>query len=650
MRSLLLIFLFLFLLTSCKKFTEAPEKKCFIPYVDFVAQHVDPSTLEVTFSTVTSYNGIITTYKWDFGDGTTFDGQTPPPHKYPSANGSAHYKVKLTVANDCGEAYWTQDVTISACLPDTKFSFRYVNDSTVEFTNQTKTGSNTSYLWNFGDGTTGNNTQTTFTHIYKDDKPFVVSLKATNACGDNNYTETIAVCRKPEASQTVSINSCGVVTIDASGSKNAIKYQWDMGNGTVLPATPTTSPTLSYTYPNAGNYTITLKVFNAAGCDSATTSKNVSVAASALATNSNWNYTSDDLDFVFTRDAIANAVSYKWDFGDGTAATVQNPSHTYANPGAYTVKLSATGSCGSTYEFSAQINAPYYNVLKNLPEAGFQQVVALSPSLIYYLGTSGKLYRTDTSGNWAAINLPSGLPFNTDTKLYTDHSNNLWIYGRKDVERLNTNGTSWTSYFSNTGLANNTTIDAIAIDNNNEVWTISGGVLRKGSTIIHSSVAFSSLAYAPGTNRIWLTSPSSAGLYYINTNSTQLNPVSNTSITGGGDDIQIAANGDIYVTTSTGIVRMNSSGSAIASFNSGTTNGLISGRPSAYDFDAQGNMWVLLSGQLYKVPLGNAANTKKYSFNADLSNISSISVLDLSGTDSDILLAKTSGNAAIKIR
>ncbi|MGZ3923321.1 MAG: hypothetical protein ACXVBJ_06095, partial [Flavisolibacter sp.] len=177
-----------------------------------------------------------------------------------------------------------------------------------------------------------------------------------------------------------------------------------------------------------------------------------------------------------------------------------------------------------------------------------------------------------------------------------------------------------------------------------------GGVLRKGSTIIHSSVAFSSLAYAPGTNRIWLTSPSSAGLYYINTNSTQLNPVSNTSITGGGDDIQIAANGDIYVTTSTGIVRMNSSGSAIASFNSGTTNGLISGRPSAYDFDAQGNMWVLLSGQLYKVPLGNAANTKKYSFNADLSNISSISVLDLSGTDSDILLAKTSGNAAIKIR
>ena len=650
MRSFLLFFFFSLLLTSCKKFTDTPEKKCFIPYVDFVAQHVDPSTLQVTFSTVTSYNGTITSYKWDFGDGTTFNGQDPPPHKYPSANGSSHYKVKLTVANDCGEAYWTQDVTISACLPDTKFSFRYLNDSTVEFTNQTKTSSTSTYLWNFGDGTTGTSAQTTFTHVYNEDKPYVVSLKATNACGDNNYTETISVCRKPEASQKVSINGCGLVSIDASGSKNAIKYQWDMGNGTILPANPTTSPTITYTYPNAGNYTIKLKVFNAAGCDSATTSNNVSVPASALATNSNWNYTSDDLDFTFTRDAITNASSYKWDFGDGATATTQNPSHTYANPGAYTVKLSATSNCGSTYEFSTQINAPYYNTLKNLPDAGFQQVVAFSPSLIYYLGTNGKLYKTDTSGNWTMINLPGGLPFNSDTKLFTDQSNNLWIYGRKDVEKLNNNGNSWTSFFSSTGLANNSTIDAIAIDDNGEVWTLSNGILRKGKTTIHSSVVFSSLAFAPGTNRIWLTSPNSAGLYYVNTNSTQLNPVSNTSITGGGDNIQVVSNGDIYVTTSTGIVRMNSSSSTVATYNSGTTNGLISGRPTAYDFDSQGNMWVLLSGQLYKVPLANSTNTKKYSFNADLSNLSSISVLNLSGTDSDILLAKTSGNAAIKIR
>jgi PKD repeat protein len=650
MRSLLLIFLFSLLLTSCKKFTEAPEKKCFIPYVDFVAQHVNPATLEVSFSISTSFNGTITSYKWDFGDGTTFNGQDPPPHKYPAPpSGAAQYKVKLTVANECGEAYWTQDVTISACLPDTKFSFKYINDSTVEFTNQTKTASAATYAWNFGDGSTGTNSQVTFAHVYKEDKPFTVSLKATNSCGENNYTETVSVCRKPEAAQTVSINACGAVTIDASSSKNAIKYQWDMGNGTILPASPSTSSTLNYTYPIAGNYTIKLKVFNAAGCDSATTSNNVSVAASSLATNSDWSYTSDDLDFTFTRGAIANASSYKWDFGDGSTAITQNATHTYAKPGAYSVKLSASGSCGATYEFAVQINAPYYKALNNLPETGFQQVVAYSASLIYFLGTNGKLYKTDSSGNWSSINLPGGLG-SSSTRLYRDHNNDLWVYGKKEVARLDANGTSWTSYFSKTGLANNNTIEGMAIDNNNELWTLSGGVLRKGNKTIQSSVSFSSIAFAPNTNRIWLTSPTSAGLYYINTNSTQLNPVANASIVGGGDEIQITSNGEIYVTSSVGIVRMNSSGGTINNYIAANTGGLISGRPTAFDFDSQGNMWVVLSGQLYKVPLANSVNTKNYSFNSDLSNISSISVLNLSGTDSDILLAKTSGNGAIKIR
>ena len=652
MRNLLLIFLFLLLLTGCKKFTEAPEKKCFIPYVDFVVHNVNPSTFEVSFSPVTSYNGTITSYKWDFGDGTSFNGENPPPHKYPAPStpmGSSRYKVKLTVGNECGEAYWTQEVTISGCLPDTKFSYRYVNDSTVEFTNQTKSSSATNYVWNFGDGTTGANSQNTFNHVYKDDKPFVVSLKATNSCGENNYTETISVCRKPEASQTISTTECGAVNINAASSKNAIKYQWDFGNGTVLPATPSSSSSISYTYPNSGTYTIKLKVFNAAGCDSATVSSNITVVSSPLGSNSTWSYTSDDLDFNFTRASITNATSYKWNFGDGSTSTLQNPAHTYADPGVYTITLSASSKCGATYEFSVPITAPYYKTFNNVPATGLQQVLAFSSSLIYFLGTNGKLYKTDTSGNWSTINLPNGLAFSNDTKLYKDQNNNLWIFGKKEVAKLNSNG-SWTSYFSTTGFGNNITIEAIAIDNNNVLWTIGEGVLKKGNTKINSAVAFSSLVYAPSTNRIWVTSPNSAGLYYINTNSTQLNPVSNTSITGGGDELKIVSNGDMYMTTSGGIVKTNSAGATISSYNSGNTNGLISGRPSSYDIDGEGNLWLVLSGQLYKLPLANSGSTKKYSVNSDLGSLSSVSVLSLSGSDSDILLSKTSGNVAIKIK
>ncbi len=39
-----------------------------------------------------------------------------------------------------------------------------------------------------------------------------------------------------------------------------------------------------------------------------------------------------------------NGSSYLWDFGDGTTSTVQSPSHTYNNPGIYSVQLITTGS------------------------------------------------------------------------------------------------------------------------------------------------------------------------------------------------------------------------------------------------------------------------------------------------------------------
>lgn len=652
MRNFLLFLLFLSL-SGCKKLIEAPQKKCFVPYVDFVAQHVNPSTLEVSFTPVTTFNGTINSYKWDFGDGTTFDGANPPAHKYPpAASNGSHYKVKLTVANECGESFWTQDITISNCLPDTKFSFRYVNDSTVEFTNQTKTEGNTSYKWNFGDGTSGANTEKSFSHTYKTDRPFVVSLKATNGCGENNYSDTISVCRRPVASQTITLTNCGAVTINASASTNSAKYQWNFGDGTILPRVPSTSSTISYSYSKSGTYTIKLTVFNGGSCDSATTSNKVTVtAASSLGDNKNWSYTSNDLDFNFTRSSVTNATSYKWNFGDGDTSNTQNPSHSFANPGNYTITLSASNSCGATYEFSVPVNVPYYKALKNIPSTGFQQVLAFSSSLIYFLGYNGKLYKTDTSGKWSTIDLPSGLNFNNETKLYKDQGNNLWIYGKKEVALLRSNGSSWTSYFGSTGFKNNVTINSIAVDyNNNLLWTIGNGELHSWNKRIDYKVRFSSMAFSEKTGKLWLTSTQTNDLYYINQRGTQINKITTSETLNGGDNLRISPTGEMYVTSGTGILRLNSSGNTIKNYNSASTNGMINGRPSEFDFDEQGNLWVLLSGQLYKVPIANGNNTKKYSFNTDLSSLTSISALNFSNTDSDILLAKNSGNAAIKIR
>ena len=49
----------------------------------------------------------------------------------------------------------------------------------------------------------------------------------------------------------------------------------------------------------------------------------------------------------FTDQSSGNVTGWWWDFGDGNNSMDQNPSHTYENPGTYTVSLTVTGPDGS---------------------------------------------------------------------------------------------------------------------------------------------------------------------------------------------------------------------------------------------------------------------------------------------------------------
>ena len=55
----------------------------------------------------------------------------------------------------------------------------------------------------------------------------------------------------------------------------------------------------------------------------------------------------DGLRIDFTNTST-NALTYSWDFGDGSSSTQANPSHTYAAAGAFTVVLTATNDAGSS--------------------------------------------------------------------------------------------------------------------------------------------------------------------------------------------------------------------------------------------------------------------------------------------------------------
>ena len=62
----------------------------------------------------------------------------------------------------------------------------------------------------------------------------------------------------------------------------------------------------------------------------------------------NFSHTDTGLTVWFTNNSLAGADSwYFWDFGDSATDTVKNPTHTYTNPGTYTVFLVVTNTCGS---------------------------------------------------------------------------------------------------------------------------------------------------------------------------------------------------------------------------------------------------------------------------------------------------------------
>ena len=52
------------------------------------------------------------------------------------------------------------------------------------------------------------------------------------------------------------------------------------------------------------------------------------------------------LDVTFTDLSVNAPIAWTWNFGDGNSSNLQNPAHTYASPGTYTVSLTATNAAG----------------------------------------------------------------------------------------------------------------------------------------------------------------------------------------------------------------------------------------------------------------------------------------------------------------
>jgi len=130
---------------------------------------------------------------------------------------------------------------------------------------------------------------------------------------------------------------------DSSRGYTPMTYRWEFGDGT---GSDWQNPT--HTYRSDGEYTIRLTVTNPYGSDTKTATAFIGVGNPPEA---DFSATLREgllpLTVTFADTSKNKPISWHWDFGDGTSSTEQNPSHTYTQPGTYSVRLKVTSHFGS---------------------------------------------------------------------------------------------------------------------------------------------------------------------------------------------------------------------------------------------------------------------------------------------------------------
>ncbi|MFM8432718.1 MAG: PKD domain-containing protein, partial [Bacteroidota bacterium] len=261
---------------------------------------------------------------WDFGDGNT-SNDTVPHHSY--AGSVSNYIVTQTVTdtNGCSNS-------ISALMFANTQSPVLVTETDIcgldtvhFFTSQVNYAS---YVWHFGDGTS--DTSANPSHVYTIEGVFTPRLVTTdlNGCTKEYFAPAITVSLPTADFTTSARQGCDRLNVAFfnhslnADSLNCV-YEWDFGDGNYSNAIEPV-----HRYMGAGTYTVTLTVYKG-NCISRETRPNhikVDTAfAGFVATPLN---RCMPMSVQFTNYS-ANAVSYHWDFGDGTTDTIADPLHVF---------------------------------------------------------------------------------------------------------------------------------------------------------------------------------------------------------------------------------------------------------------------------------------------------------------------------------
>lgn len=357
---------------GCSNFVEHTVNSMPSPIADFGFPALNCTSLAVQFSDLSQTNGggTIISWNWNFGDPVSGMGNHStiqyPVHLF---TGPGNYIVTLIISStsSCTDTI-TKTVTISQSpLADFANDTACMNQPT-QFTDQSVPNASgiISYAWDFGDGTAVSNLQNP-THTYSSYGTKNVKLTITNSNGCiHDTTKPVYVRPLPIPAFTFSAANCNGAPVQFTDGSTTVpgytgsivQWVWNFGDGTapvtiLFPANPNVTHTFNGT---ASSYSVRLTVTTSDGC-SDFIEHTVNTFASPVADFSypSGNCMQQAVHFtdLSQSNGGGNITQWHWNFGDpgsgmSNNSTLQNPVHTFSNPGSYSITEIVYSASGCT--------------------------------------------------------------------------------------------------------------------------------------------------------------------------------------------------------------------------------------------------------------------------------------------------------------
>ena len=321
-----------------------------VPTASFSALPTTACIGATTVFTNTSNGGTAPlSYLWNFGD-STFSTLTSPTHTFTSA-GTFNVTLLTTAANGL-TASASQQIIIQS-VPNPTFVAPINSNcapALININNTTPSVPGSSYLWNFGNGSTSI-LENPPAQTYNTNGSFTVSLTITTSAGCSGTTSIpnfITISNVAPSFSADFEGGCSPLivqftdqSIPPSPLNPITSWSWNFGNGQTFNGQ--NPPAQSYF--TLGFYDVSLSVTTQSGC-SGTTVLDSFITVGQI---TSMNFTVDSpincikTDVEFTPTVVvspanpSSPITYFWDFNDGSSSTdtIQNPTYQFESDSGY---------------------------------------------------------------------------------------------------------------------------------------------------------------------------------------------------------------------------------------------------------------------------------------------------------------------------